>query len=328
EVEFEHEGHLYLVRRTITGVNHTVKAEAHWNHQQVAEGVRDVATYLQSVLGMDDTSFRASVFAEQKQIAAFSAHGPQKRRDLVLRLLGITPLDKARDSARSDAREARADHERLAGRLPDLPALEEACASAQAAAQTVTEELAAAEVAVAAATDAADAPAQAAIEALPVVDEPIPPDPAPSAAAKAAAEQAAATANELAGAVRAAEQELARAEAAASRSAELSADEDCPVCGQSLGDAFAQVVSHRAAEVDAARSRLAELQQQVAAATKARKAAAKDADAATKALATAQQAWSAWEHHAARRAEADAALATALAHPFFVALRPPADHNA
>src|SRR5207247_1645015 len=57
-------------------------------------------------------------------------------------------------------------------------------------------------------------------------------------------------------------------------------------------------------------------------------AAAEDADAATKAPATAQQAWSAWEHHAARRAEADAALATALAHPFFVALRPPADHNA
>ena len=30
EVEFEHEGHLYLVRRTISGANHTVKAEAHW----------------------------------------------------------------------------------------------------------------------------------------------------------------------------------------------------------------------------------------------------------------------------------------------------------
>jgi len=398
EVEFEHEGHLYLVRRTITGVNHTVKAEAHWNHQQVAEGVRDVATYVQSVLGMDDTSFRASVFAEQKQIAAFSAHGPQKRRDLVLRLLGITPLDKARDSARSDAREARADHERLAGRLPDLPALEESLASSQAAAAAASDERAGAEVALATATEAADAAeaaleqlddvartydglvvegkaaaavveesnerlaalaaeqaalaeaddqlaalrpqaegidalealaaAQAAIEALPVVEEPTAPDPAPSAAAKAAAEQAAAAANELGGAVRAAEQELARAEAAASRSAELSPDEDCPVCGQALGDAFEQVVTHRAAEVEAARTRLAALQEQVAAATKAAKAAAKDADAAAKALAAAQQAWSTWEHHAARRAEADAALATALTHPFLVALRPPTDHHA
>ena len=34
EVEFEHEGHLYLVRRTITGVNSTVKAEAHADRLQ------------------------------------------------------------------------------------------------------------------------------------------------------------------------------------------------------------------------------------------------------------------------------------------------------
>ena len=42
EVEFEHEGHLYLVRRTLTGQNATPKAEAHWNGSQVAEGVTDV----------------------------------------------------------------------------------------------------------------------------------------------------------------------------------------------------------------------------------------------------------------------------------------------
>ncbi|HUF32701.1 MAG TPA: SMC family ATPase [Acidimicrobiales bacterium] len=132
EVEFEHEGHLYVVRRTISGINHTVKAEAHWNGQQVAEGARDVATYVQSVIGMDDTAFRASVFAEQKQVAAFSGQTPQKRRDLVLRLLGITPLDKAREAARADARNARADHERLQARLPDVEALQAALAAAQA----------------------------------------------------------------------------------------------------------------------------------------------------------------------------------------------------
>ncbi|HUR23393.1 MAG TPA: AAA family ATPase, partial [Acidimicrobiales bacterium] len=36
EVEFEHEGHLYLVRRTISGANSQVKAEAHADGQQVA----------------------------------------------------------------------------------------------------------------------------------------------------------------------------------------------------------------------------------------------------------------------------------------------------
>ncbi|MGE0794904.1 MAG: AAA family ATPase, partial [Acidimicrobiia bacterium] len=147
EVEFEHEGHLYLVRRTLTGVNHTVRAEAHWNGRQVAEGVRDVATYVHSVLGMDDQSFRASVFAEQKQVAAFSAQSPGKRRDLVLRLLGITPLDRARDGARTDAREARADHDRLAARLPDLDALAaaaEAAGAARAEAEAAAAEAAAA----------------------------------------------------------------------------------------------------------------------------------------------------------------------------------------
>jgi exonuclease SbcC len=393
EVEFEHEGHLYLVRRTITGANHTVKAEAHWNHQQVAEGVRDVATYVHSVLGMDDTSFRASVFAEQKQIAAFSAHGPQKRRDLVLRLLGITPLDKARDSARTDAREARADHERLANRLPDLDALEVALTEATASAATSDEQLAAAEATLVTATEAADAAeaaleqlddvartyealviegkaaasaiadttdrlaalrdeqatlaqaeqqldelrpraagidalealaaAQAAVEALPTLAEPAEPDPAPAAAAKEAAEQAAAAAAELAGALKGAEQELVRAEASAARSSELSPDEDCPVCGQSLGDAFEQVVAHRSAEVDAAGARLTELRAQHAAATKLAKAAAAAADTAAADLAATQQARSTWQHHATRRAEAEQALAAARSHPFFVAFTVP-----
>ena len=76
EVEFEHEGHLYLVRRTIAGASATVKAQAHADGMQVAEGVRDTARYVHSILGMDDTAFRASVFAEQKQLAAFSDQPP------------------------------------------------------------------------------------------------------------------------------------------------------------------------------------------------------------------------------------------------------------
>ncbi len=107
EVEFEHEGHLYLVRRTLSGINATAKAEAHCDGLVMSEGVRDTSRYVHQVLGMDDAAFRASVFAEQKQLAAFSSQSPAERRRLVLRLLGITPLDAARDAARKDAREAR-----------------------------------------------------------------------------------------------------------------------------------------------------------------------------------------------------------------------------
>ncbi|MCU1484193.1 MAG: hypothetical protein JWN67_939 [Actinomycetia bacterium] len=390
EVEFEHEGHLYLVRRTITGINHTVKAEAHWNNQQVAEGVRDVATYVHSVIGMDDTSFRSSVFAEQKQVAAFSAHGTAKRRELVLRMLGITPLDKARDSARSDARDARADHERLAARLPDLGELEEVLAAAKQHAEAIVDEVAGSEATLAEAVtsnDAAEAAfeqledlartwnqlvvegkaaasivdastdrvesliaeqaaladvegalaelrpqaegldelearlraleavesAIAALAVLPDLDAPERPDDSVAETARAAAEQAAAASAELAGSVRAAEQELVRAEAAAARSSELSADEDCPVCGQHLGDAFEQVAAHRTEEVRAASDRLSAERSKLADAESVAKLAAKEAREATTALTAAQQAWATWEQHAARRFDAEAVLAQARA---------------
>ncbi|HVM12769.1 MAG TPA: SMC family ATPase, partial [Egibacteraceae bacterium] len=134
EVEFEHEGHLYAVRRTIGGASSQVKAEAHADGQQVAEGVRDTGRYVHSILGMDDAAFRASVFAEQKQLAAFSQQTPSERRRLVLQLLGITPLDAARDLARKDARHTQEQFERLRSLLPELDAVREAVALTEAAA--------------------------------------------------------------------------------------------------------------------------------------------------------------------------------------------------
>ena len=134
EVELEHEGHLYVVRRTITGSNSTVRAQAHADGGQVAEGARDTTSYVHSILGMDDVAFRASVFAEQRQLAAFSDTAPAERRRLVLQLLGITPLDGARDQARRDARTARDQHDRLRAMLPDLSELAEARDRARSAA--------------------------------------------------------------------------------------------------------------------------------------------------------------------------------------------------
>ena len=134
EVEFEHEGHLYLVRRTISGTSSQVKAEAHADGQQVAEGVRDTGRYVHSILGMSDAAFRASVFAEQKQLAAFSEQTPGERRKLVLQLLGITPLDAARDLARKDAKLTQDQFQRLRSVLPDLDAVRAAVVAAEAAA--------------------------------------------------------------------------------------------------------------------------------------------------------------------------------------------------
>ncbi len=154
EVEFEHEGHLYLVRRWLTGINSTMKAEAHCDGLVMAEGSTDSRRYVGSVLGMDDAAFRASVFAEQKQLAAFSDQAPAERRRLVLQLLGITPLDAARDAARRDAREREAQLTQLRSVLPDLDALvveaADADAAAAAAETVAAEERVAAETATAA----------------------------------------------------------------------------------------------------------------------------------------------------------------------------------
>ena len=144
EVTFEHDGHIYLVRRTISGANYTVRAEAQCDGLVVAEGARDTGRYVHSVLGMDDGAFRASVFAEQKQLAAFSSQSPAERRKLVLALLGVTPLDVARDKVRADARQAADQHNRLRGMLPDLEearvAAEDSEARAAAADVSASEE--------------------------------------------------------------------------------------------------------------------------------------------------------------------------------------------
>jgi len=139
ELELEHEDHLYLVRRTISGSNHTIKAEAHCDRMQVAEGARDTTRYVHSVLGMDDAAFRASVFAEQKQLAAFSEQSPAERRRLVLQLLGITPLELARDRARRDARTADDQLQRLRQVLPELDRLRAGVVEAEAAADIAAE---------------------------------------------------------------------------------------------------------------------------------------------------------------------------------------------
>ena len=105
-VEFEHDGHLYEVTRTLTGAANGVKAEAVCDGQRVAAGAVAVRQYVHHVLGMSAEAFRSSVFCEQKQLDAFSGRRPEERRKLVLDLLGITPLDRARDTARSQARSA------------------------------------------------------------------------------------------------------------------------------------------------------------------------------------------------------------------------------
>jgi exonuclease SbcC len=388
EVTFEHDGHIYLVRRTISGANYTVRAEAQCDGLVVAEGARDTGRYVHSVLGMDDGAFRASVFAEQKQLAAFSSQSPAERRKLVLALLGVTPLDVARDKVRADARQSADQHNRLRGMLPDLEearvaaedsearaaaadifASEEEKAAAAAgdrarsgkenldaldvvrqehdllvlegraarseldgATKQVEElgcelaELAGAEAKLnllrpeAAGLEAADARVPRLRTVLEAAKElagqpEVPAPPPADETALAAAEQAALAARSELGSAEARRQsavsEQKSAKEARARSSSLSGTEDCPLCGQPLGDAFASVQAHREQELEAAQGRLAMSEQAFAEATKSAEEALAVLKRAGDEAGAARQKQAAYEQARAGREAASRRLATA-----------------
>src|SRR5207253_1632825 len=239
---------------------------------------------------MDDAAFRASVFAEQKQLTAFSLQAPNERKKLVLQLLGITPLDAARDLVRKDARLTQEQFKRTRELLPDLTGLEAAAVDAQQRALTVE----------------ALAEAERKVAQLTVGDEPPPPDDAGHDVARAAADAAREALADVGGRLSAAVADASRARDAVDRSKELSGEADCPVCGQALGDAFEQVQAHRAAEVAQAEERTRTLQSErvaLAATAEAVEARARELAAELKA---AQQTHTAWEKRRDKHVEAEA----------------------
>lgn len=121
---FEHAGRQYEVRRAIRGRGHTPDAELYAGDLQLASGTTDVDAEIRRLLHMELPVFRASVYAEQKQLDAFSEVTPGKRKEMALRLLGIKPVDDARSAARREARATKDSAGQLAGAIGDLAALE------------------------------------------------------------------------------------------------------------------------------------------------------------------------------------------------------------
>lgn len=385
EVEFEHEGHLYLIRRTLSGINSTVRAEAWADNLQVGEGARDVGQYVHSILGMDDAAFRSSVFAEQNQVAAFSQQTPAKRRDLVLRLLGITPLDHAKDEARRDAKAAMTAYDTLRTLLPDLDELtkqvrertelaHEAEKTAQVTAETLTaarhdqdlmetkaqvldelahtynelvtagkaarktqdqasEELARLDKELADLDGAADelaklAPqaegldtleaqlrlveavvgAESALVAITLPDQLTAPDEQRWQQSQNAANEAQSQLAVAQAGVRTSEEEVARVDQAHKRSASLSTEHDCPLCGQELGDAFEQVQSHRTTELNQAQARLKLAQENYEKSKNRATQAAAELKAETNAFDLAKKAYAGYEQSLRRHQEATETL--------------------
>ncbi|MGH9022714.1 MAG: AAA family ATPase, partial [Acidimicrobiia bacterium] len=138
EVTFEHGGLTYEVARSISAGG-LPRAEARCGGRRLASGSTAVRQYVHQVLGMSAEAFRASVFCEQKHLDGFSGRRPEERRRLVLDLLGITPLDGARDHARADARLATERVEAIRGVLGDRELLAEELSAAERALLEATE---------------------------------------------------------------------------------------------------------------------------------------------------------------------------------------------
>jgi len=121
---FEHGGQQYEVRRSLKGRGSMPEAELFVGDLILASGTTEVDAEVQRLLHMDLRVFRASAFAEQKQLDAFSDVTAGKRKEMALRLLGIRPVDDARTVARREARASKQSAEQLTGAVADLAELE------------------------------------------------------------------------------------------------------------------------------------------------------------------------------------------------------------
>jgi DNA repair protein SbcC/Rad50 len=123
-VVFEHAGERFEVRRAIKGRGHAPEAELYAGGLAHAAGATEVTAEIAKLLHMDLPVFRASVFAEQKQLDAFSDMRTGERKEMVRRLLGILPVDRALEQARRRMRASNDAADQLAGAVSDLAALE------------------------------------------------------------------------------------------------------------------------------------------------------------------------------------------------------------
>jgi exonuclease SbcC len=143
---FEHGGEQYEIRRAIKGRGHTPEAELFVGDLLLAAGTTEVDAEVQRLLHMDLRVFRASVYAEQKQLDAFSDVTSSRRKEMALRLLGIKPVDEARMAAKREARTSSQGAARLEEAVADIAELEAALKEAEDLAAEATRSAATAAV--------------------------------------------------------------------------------------------------------------------------------------------------------------------------------------
>ncbi|MCE5297022.1 MAG: SMC family ATPase [Euryarchaeota archaeon] len=118
-IDFDLEGDVYKLVRTIKGKNSISDATLHVNERMLAKGDKAVTEAMVKRLGMDHKAFFTSVFARQKELNSLSALRPAERKRLVLRMLGVDVLDEVVDSISKDSNALRSTLEVLNSLLID-----------------------------------------------------------------------------------------------------------------------------------------------------------------------------------------------------------------
>ena len=105
ELQFEIGENKYTVMRQFGGKTHQSEAQVTVNGTVMASSSTEATQYLETVLGMDYTSFFTSLIAKQKELNALSDKTPGERKKIVMRMLNIDTVDIAIRHVRQDRRD-------------------------------------------------------------------------------------------------------------------------------------------------------------------------------------------------------------------------------
>jgi exonuclease SbcC len=119
ELEFVFDENNYRIIREMSGKNFLASATVTINGKIAATSAETVSKFIQKKLGMDFKSFFTSIFAKQKELNTLSSMIASERRPLILKMLGIDPLDEIIKDIKSDKKEKDLIIERLSRNLID-----------------------------------------------------------------------------------------------------------------------------------------------------------------------------------------------------------------
>ena len=114
-----------MVVRELKGDDASPRASVFLNGGSDAHvsGTNEVTNFVTGRVGMDRVAFFASVFAQQKELDAFSELRPGERKKTITKLLRIDRIDTAITAIRADIRDTRRTIETLEENLKDMDEL-------------------------------------------------------------------------------------------------------------------------------------------------------------------------------------------------------------